>query len=246
MARRRRGGHGGHASGERWLLTYADLITLLLALFIIMYGMSQTDKVKYKAMTESMAKAFNPIQKGGGANDRGVLPPASEKVLPAVLPMPEEQMLKEIKSAVEGEAREAGFEGKIEAKITERGLVISFSDAVFFQKGEAGIRSENLPLFRKLMLPLSRMPNSIRIEGHTDDDPIHTERFPSNWELSTSRATSVVRYLIQSGLFGPKRLAAAGFGEYWPKAPNDTAANQAKNRRVDVVVLRSTSLREKP
>ncbi|HEY9766776.1 MAG TPA: flagellar motor protein MotB, partial [Chroococcales cyanobacterium] len=146
----------------------------------------------------------------------------------------------------EGEARKAGFEGKIEAKITERGLVISFSDAVFFQKGEAEIRPGNLPLFRKLMLPLSRMPNAIRIEGHTDDDPIHTERFPSNWELSTSRATSVVRYLIQSGLFGPKRLAAAGFGEYWPKAPNDTEANQAKNRRVDVVVLRSASVREKP
>ncbi|HEY9765527.1 MAG TPA: flagellar motor protein MotB, partial [Chroococcales cyanobacterium] len=107
MARRRRGGHGGHGSSERWLLTYSDLITLLLALFIIMYGMSQTDSVKYKAMSESMAKAFNPMQKDRGANDSGVLPPASEKVLPAVLPMPEEQLLNKIKSEVEGEARKA-------------------------------------------------------------------------------------------------------------------------------------------
>lgn len=250
MARRRKA-HGGHANHERWLLTYADMITLLLALFIIMYGISAVDKSKYIELSESLSKAFGAssamsVINTGGANNKGILPPASSKVLPAVIPMPERQMLAKIKSEVEKEARKAGLQGKIEAAITQRGLVISISDAVFFASGEATIRPDMQPLLRRIMAPLGRMPNSIRIEGHTDNTPIHTAQFPSNWELSTARATNVIRYILSLGLFEPRRLAAAGYGEYWPKSPNTTEGNRAKNRRVDIVVLRSSQNIEKP
>lgn len=246
MSRRRRGAHGGsHGSGERWLITYADLITLLLAFFIIMYAMSKSDVAKYQQMSTSLAKAFKVIDTGG-ANDKGILPPASDKILPAVIPMPEEKMLSALKTKIEGEAKNAGLTGKVEVAVTERGLVISINNAVFFDPGEAYIKPSIMPVFKRMMLTLGRMPNHIRIEGHTDNTPISTARFPSNWELSTSRATNVVRYLISAGIIAPNRLSAAGYSEYSPKYPNDTESHRAQNRRVDVVVVRSTLLNQEP
>lgn len=246
MARRRRGGHGGgHANSERWLLTYSDLITLLLAFFIIMYAMSKTDVAKYQQLSASLSKAFNVVDTGG-ANDKGLLPPASDKILPAVIPMPEEKLLSKLKTKIEGEAKEAGLSGKVEVSVTERGLVISINNAAFFDPGEATIKPSIMPVFSRMMTALARMPNHIRIEGHTDNTPICTGRFPSNWELSTTRATNVVRYLVAAGIISPRRLSAAGYSEYSPKFPNDTESHRAQNRRVDVVVVRSTLLNQEP
>jgi chemotaxis protein MotB len=155
-------------------------------------------------------------------------------------------MLAKLKAKIDKEAKEAGLSGKVNVSVTERGLVISINNAVFFDPGDAYIKPSIMPVFRRMMATLSDMPNHIRIEGHTDNTPISTERYPSNWELSTSRATNVVRYLISAGVVSPKRLSAAGYAEYSPKVPNDTEAHRAQNRRVDVVVIRNSLMIQEP
>ncbi|MFP5502177.1 MAG: flagellar motor protein MotB [Candidatus Sericytochromatia bacterium] len=246
---RKRGGHGGegHASSERWLLTYADLITLLLAFFIIMYAMSETDAKKMEELARSLQSTFH-LSSGGGTD--AALPPASNDMLTgggALLP--EAKALMEIQEQLERElASQNGAEAaqSVTTSLNQRGLVISLANSAFFDSGEASLRPEARNVLKTVAGTLKSSKRFIMVEGHTDNTPINTARYPSNWELSTARATTVVRYLITDYGLPPKRLSAAGYGEYYPLVANTTFENRARNRRVDLVILRSDLKGQRP
>jgi chemotaxis protein MotB len=249
---KRRGGHGGgHSSSERWLLTYADMITLLLALFIVMYAMSSMDAKKYEQISQSLSSAFH-ISSGGsdGALDSSndALPAAgSQPILPGG--NPETQALKEMMVDMrERITKENGVEASkgVSMSIDERGLVVSLANSSFFEPGEATLKADAKGPLKTIAGSLAFANRHVMVEGHTDNTPITTSRFPSNWELSTYRATTVVRTLITEHHLSPKRLSAAGYGEYYPVATNATAEGRAKNRRVDIVIVRSDTKGQRP
>ncbi|MCX7911082.1 MAG: OmpA family protein, partial [Endomicrobia bacterium] len=150
-----------------------------------------------------------------------------------------EDQLKKIKQKIDNYVLENRLEKFVSTKITQKeGLIISFSEKYMFDSGKADIYDEAKEVIKNIASLLLDEPNRISIEGHTDNTPINTPEFPSNWELSTKRATNVLKYLLEELKFDPKRLTAAGFGEWHPVAPNDTPENKAKNRRVDLIVRR--------
>ncbi|QIA26684.1 OmpA family protein [Thermaerobacter sp. PB12/4term] len=265
------GGGGGHdgAGSMRWLLTYADLITLLLAFFVVMYAMSEVNVARYQALAASLRAAFATAgetvidtqgwspdarkvldglnQDTGQPNPPG-LPgaggtPPSIPELPAGTSLPpmsaeEREQLEGLVGRVNEALRDAGLGGRASARLTERGVAIIFDDQVFFDLGRAELRPEGQDLLRRLAPILAQVPGTILVEGHTDNLPIRSGRYPSNWELSTARATTVVRYLAERAGLDPRRLAAAGYGEWRPRFPNTSEANRARNRRVEIVLLR--------
>ena len=248
MSSRRRGGHGGgHGSSERWLLTYADLITLLLAFFVILYAMSQTDVKKMESMAAALRVAFNNNTGGSDTPVTGqpnVLVGGATPLDFAMMQM-QDQLEKKIAEEF-GEKQGEDGQQAVTTKITERGLVVSLASSAFFDPGAAALRSDGIALLRTVAGTLKSSGRAIMIEGHTDDTPIHTYQYPSNWELSTSRATAVVRYLVETYKLPPERLSAAGYGEYKPLVANTSPQNRAKNRRVDIVILKSDTRGQRP
>jgi chemotaxis protein MotB len=214
---------------ERWLLTYADLITLLLAFFIVMYSMSRIDAKKFGRMAE----ALNGILKGGDdlitmsdddsyAKGHGLLKLGNLKMLQKI---------------IQEKFKHLGRDNDVQTEITERGLVIHIVESALFDEGSAILKSKAMEVLDLVYEDIRDKPNHIRIEGHTDDRPIRTPQFPSNWELSAARATEVVRYYIDNYSFPPDKISALGYGEFRPVQPNNSIENRARNRRVDIVIL---------
>jgi len=232
---------------ERWLVSYADFITLLFAFFVVMFASSQVDKRKIAAM----AATFDSHATGGSQASRGTVPPAAAGTLTAVNG-PGEIPLANLRTAALGLTM-AQLEpsrqklsslldhdlaaGKVELSLQQRGLVLSLKEAAFFAPGEDAISPAARPILAKTAAALEQVPGQIRLEGHTDDTPIRSRRFPSNWQLSTARAVAVLRLLTGEFHFPPERLALAGYGEFEPLESNNTEAGRRKNRRVDLVVL---------
>jgi len=206
----------------RWLLTYADLITLLMAFFVVMYAVSSVDVGKYRALAHSLRGAL-------AGNSFFDLPLQGTETRPEPL----EAMGREVAGAL----AEMGLEGQAAVFRTERGVVISLYGAVLFDLGKADIRPQAEAVLDRVAAALARIPNYVSVEGSTDDLPINTALFPTNWELSVRRATTVVRYFVDRHGLDPRRFLAVGYGEYQPMFPNDSEANRARNRRVDIVVL---------
>lgn len=227
MARRKKDNDAENL--DRWLLTYADLITLLLAFFIVMYSMSKVDSKKFGQMQE----ALSGVLKGGTlvikqGNQIGAL--AGGGVLKAAF-------LKSLGDAVKRDFQGLGNEKLVNTEVTERGLVIHIMESALFKEGSAKL-TDNARLTLDIVANrLGDLPNHIRIEGHTDNRPINTLKYPSNWELSSTRATEVVRYLIDDHGVEPSKISALGYGEYRPLTANASDEQRAKNRRVDIVVL---------
>ena len=226
MTRRRvtagAGPHAMRASGDRWLFGYADVVTLLFACFASLYAAG----IAPSASTEAAAPAPAPVPASPAAAAEPA-PSALEKALESVL------------------GREGTLPG-VEVASSMRGLVISLPEAGSFPAGRAELSAQARNVMLDLAQELRALPNLIRVEGHTDDVPIHTPQFASNWELSTARATTVVQYLIEAGGRDPARLAAAGYAEYRPRLSNDSPDARARNRRVDIVVLDPTAAIEEP
>ncbi len=218
--------HSG-SGNDRWLLTYSDLITLLLAFFIILYAMSELDNQKYARLAQGLATAF------GGNVPNGTLINGANKLLT------EDEQFELVMKDIEAYMIELSKCTQISMHVEERGLVISINANLFFPIGSAVLTSESKDILTRVAEILTRIPNHIRIEGHTDNVPIKTRDYPSNWQLSTARATNVITYLIEQMHYNPARLSAAGYGEYRPVESNDTAAGRSRNRRVDVVVIRN-------
>jgi len=208
---------GEHDNLERWLLTYADLITLLLGLFVILYAMSKVDAEKFRAVAGALNKVFNV---GKPQHQGGVLPKLPKPT--DALNENEEKALFALKNHIAELLQSSAERGlNVEMTINERGLVIHLSEQLFFDSGRADLKPEGQRSLDQVAVALLEIPNEIRIEGHTDDVPIHTAEFPTNWHLSVARAVNTALYLIERHTLPPTRVAVAGYGEYRPLMPND-------------------------
>jgi chemotaxis protein MotB len=211
--------HQSAESHERWLLSYADLVTLLLALFVVLYAAADHER----AQKISAAVSAQFTEGGGRRTGNGVLPGTGSLVT--------------AQSALEKAFRnDPNLNNRAHLKLTERGLVVSLTEAGFFAPGDASIRPDAVPVLSELAAALQEVTLQVRVEGHTDSLPISNARFPSNWELSAGRAGSVVAQLVQLGV-PAGRLSVAGFADGRPVADNSTPEGRAQNRRVDLVVL---------
>ena len=264
--RKRRGGGGGGHDGpdERWLLTYADMITLLMALFIVMFSISSVNTSKFDALQKSLKEAFSGnVLPGGeavlqtGGSTKGQETPKVEPPVPAIQPLiqkefqkeqqkkqgakqgTEDEQFKQTKRNIDQYAQQHKLKNKVSTEITRRGLVIRLlTDGVLFDSGEAKVKPGAMPLMEKIagLLQVDE-EHPINVEGHTDNVPIHSSQFPTNWELSTARASSVVRLLIADNA-PADRLGAVGYAQLHPLASNDSASGRSRNRRVEIVLLR--------
>jgi len=221
---------------ERWLLTYADLITLLLAFFIILYVFSKQDSKRYDAMTMQLKAIFSG---GTGVVDEGGRTGA--QVLEGNVEGPSNvEIRRQLEAQINGMSQTDGQENNISVITDERGIVIRIMDKAFYDTGKADLKDRAKETLSRIAPVIKTVPNEIRIEGHTDNVPINTAEFKSNWELSVRRATEVVQYLIEKGGVSPIRISAAGYSEYRPVAANDTDANRAMNRRIEIIVVNTT------
>lgn len=223
------------------MMTYGDMMTQLLAFFVLLFSFSTLDLQKYRAAMASFTGALG-ILRGDTSILEGPLAPSEEPKPPPVPPRVPGEGPGELESLA-GQVREAleksGYGGRFELVEAEDRLVVRFPDTVLFDSGRADLHPESLPALHAVAEVLRQVPNRVRVEGHTDTDPISNFRFPSNWELSTARAGRVVRYFVDTYGLDPRRFESAGLGEYRPIAPNDTPENKQKNRRVDIVILSS-------
>jgi chemotaxis protein MotB len=237
MSRKRNKGHGGeHENSERWLLTYADMITLLMAFFIMMYSMSVMNLEKFNAVAFSIRSGFGGVLKGG----RSLLThPSGQRSLHNGMPKRDEQSLNQVKSAVETYVTAEDLGQDVDVERDERGVVIRIAaEKLLFKRGTDELTRAAPPMLKRIAEYIKPLANNIIVEGFTCDLPISTARFPSNWELSGARASRVVRFLEEKGV-ASVRLSAVGYGETRPRFPNNTEAHRMKNRRVDIVILDS-------
>ncbi|MHB8170896.1 MAG: flagellar motor protein MotB [Thermincolia bacterium] len=222
---------------ETWLIPYADMLTLLLALFIVMFAMSQVDKQKLAKMSEE----FNIIFSGGS----GVIEKQDSTIIPIETPTMshtngsiEDKKMKEIKKALEAEIEKKGYSDKVKVVLNREGLEVSIQDVVLFKSGEAEVLNEVSPLLLKIAGMLSNLQNNIKILGHTDNIPINTHNFRSNWELSAMRAINVMNFMVDIGGLRPEKFSIQAHGEYMPKFSNSTEEGRTKNRRVEILIVR--------
>lgn len=239
MPWRHRRREGAAEAGPNWLITYSDTITLLLAFFVLLYAFSEVDLARFRAIVASLRASLGLLPGGQTLSDLPGLNNAPILEDDALASLKQEMMqIQQVYETVYGRLAATGLADSVSLEVEERGLVVRFADRVLFDLGQARLKDEARAALDLVAGELARIPNPIRVEGHTDNLPIHNERYPSNWELSVARATRVVRYFIEEHGLPPQRLSAAGYGEYYPVAPNTTAAGRARNRRVDIVVLR--------
>jgi chemotaxis protein MotB len=231
-----------HPSHERWLVSYADFITLLFAFFVVMFAASEEDTGKIGKLAMAIQAAFKDL--GMFAMTASKTPPLtvgpSQGGLPSITALADPssasnlaKLQKELARALENEIKR----GEVAVKVGRDGLVVSLREVGFFDSGSANVKLKSEPSVARIAKVLEARRCYVRIEGHTDNVPIHTERFASNWELSTARATEMAKLFITRYDFPPERLSAAGFAEFHPVAPNTTGEGRALNRRVDIVVV---------
>jgi chemotaxis protein MotB len=231
---RRGGGGGGHepesAGMMRWLLTYADMITLLLALFIILFAISNISAVKFNRLVKAISGGFNSTSEVNNPPNGGVTGDERGRTVDANMVAIKQQLDKYI--------AQARLQSKVQTRLDKVGLVVTLlSDKAYYDSGSADLRPETKQLLDVVAAQLRGVRNDVRVEGSTDDVPIATYAYPSNWELSAARATGVTRYLVEHSKIVPTRISFAGYGQFHPKFPNDTAAHRQQNRRVDIVIL---------
>ncbi len=234
-------------NNERWLLTYADLMNLLLILFIILYSMSQVNTEKFQQLSQSLSSAFGngerPSVVQGGSSGNSLID------FPATMPSPvipskiEDQQMEALQEEINGLVDSEGLKGNVAVTMQERGIVVTINEKILFKSGSAIIEPNDQDTVIKIGKDiLSKIPNKhIRVEGHTDNIPMKSALYASNWELSSARAINVLKLLVDKGGINPKMIAPVPYGEYSPLVPNTTDANRAKNRRVDIVILRDSS-----
>lgn len=268
--------HEEHVNHEAWVIPYADLLTLLMALFIVLWATSSQNEAKFAAAAESLRESFSsglgenssPIAEGspgildgqqtgveGGDYDQAKAPDEDPitPLLPIANPAESAQKREEAREAAKAaqqsafddirrkisEAAEAnGLSAAIAFRQETRGLVVSIiADPVLFEPGSADLKPQGRNILTAIAPALIGAPNDVMVEGHTDNTPINTARYPTNWELSSQRGTSVLRFMTESLNFNPNRVASAGYGETKPLASNETAGGKAANRRVEIVVM---------
>lgn len=217
----------GKQNNERWLLTYSDLITLLMIFFIVMYSMSNLDAKKYSQFAESFKN--NPMAVTV-KNQDAIIDTSTNKMNIA-------PQLAVIKSDIDKLIKDNNMQDYVDTKVSNMGLVLSFKDSILFDSGKANIKSSANTLLLNVALIIRNKDNYIRVEGHTDNVPIHTEEFSSNWQLSAVRAANVVQFLVDSGHINANKVYSVGYGDKKPVANNTTEVGKSKNRRVDLIIM---------
>lgn len=248
--KRRRYRQNKDSGAPKWMVTYSDMITLILVFFILLFSMSQIDLVKFEALSDSfrnrMIFDFFPSSApldypGPGVDHAGKGDRTDSYKDPAALANWEKQKREEALDAllenVQSFLEEEEIESIVTARRSEQGVALVLQDRILFDTGEATILDTGKPLLQKIGKLIDRIPNHIKVEGHTDSRPINSYRYPSNWELSGARASSVIRYLISEYSFDPTRFSLVGYGETRPVKPNDTLENMQENRRVEILIL---------
>ena len=243
MARRKH--EEEHENHERWLVSYADFITLLFAFFVVMYAISSVNEGKYRILSNSLGVAFGgvtskaPVLKDPVESSRPVLP----RPLPAQSQRANDAATKREKARMTNIARDILkamapliSQGKVRVTQTNRGVSVEINASVLFAPGEAKLNTQSEKALRAVAEVLNKVDNDIQVEGHTDNVPINNAMFPSNWELSAVRASSVVRLFLESGM-NEKRLVAMGHGANMPVDSNDTPEGRLRNRRVQLMIL---------
>ncbi len=233
-------------NSERWLLTYSDLITLLMIFFVVMYAMSNIDAQKYEVLSQSLEGALNPSGFGGtgsggsSTSGSGIDQASADQLAQALADASSDTVDPKLAAAaleIQNLIKDKGLEDKVSVSVQERGVIVGLMNTVLFDSGSAKIKSDASSTLVAIGQIANGVHNYIRVEGNTDDVPQSSAQFPSNWELSVIRATEVVKLLISQSGVTPDRISAVGYGEYRPSVPNTSADNRAKNRKVDIVIL---------
>ena len=243
-------------TNDRWLVSYADFITLLFGFFVVLYAFAKADQKKQMQVSESIDTAFRSLGIfGDAARQPGKISNTSSGTEQALMPinivMGEEVLsaarvkedLDQVRRELEQKLSNQVAQHTVSIQMGRDGLVISLREAGFFNSGSAIPRPESLGTLRQIAASLARSPYDLRIEGHTDNTPIHTAEFDSNWELSSARATRIARLFLDMHAISANRLSAAGYAEFRPVASNVTPAGRANNRRVDLVILPRTKIK---
>ncbi|MBI3585716.1 MAG: OmpA family protein [Ignavibacteriales bacterium] len=225
---KKRSRHEEYDNHERWLLTYADLITLLLGLFVILYAMSKVDAGKYAEMISALSGVFGGPKPSVVTGNAGVVNTPA-----AMLRSEREHIEEELKRALQLNLPK----GLVTITNDERGVTVHILEEMLFASGSAEFKLSSFAVLDSLAGVLKKLDNDLRVEGHTDDMPIHTPLFPSNWHLSVTRSMNAVYYLIEKHRIDPERVSVVGYSEYKPLVPNTSAENRARNRRVDIVII---------
>ncbi len=241
MNRRAKGGHESHGGDERWLVSYADFITLLMVMFVVLYSMGQVDVQKYKQLAQSFRAAFMgggtakvvdaQIDQNGGTQSDGQPNPIVVPGIPKSPPQSEEvagQLTTMLASS------DLGSEVSVQTNI--EGILISLSEKLLFEQGTAHLQQEAFPILDTIIGMLKSVDNSIRVVGYTDDSTPTDPKYPSNWDLSLGRALMIANYMMNAGI-APERMSVTGRGQYEPIFPNDTQAHRALNSRADIVII---------
>ena len=252
--RRHKGGHEEeHENHERWLITYADMITLLMAFFVMMYGMSILDLKKFADFKAGAAKQLgkSPVISGGQGILFGGTGIAEAAASPITGSGPrsgaddatqasgdvKRQDIGKLVTEVRKRLTDANLGDSAEAETDPRGAVVRLGDKVLFESGQASLSQEGLDVLDQIALVLGHVDNHVIVEGHTDDVPTNGKGFATNWELSTTRATAVLRWLVQGRRLPALRFSAAGYADTHPRFANDSPEHRALNRRVEIIVL---------
>ncbi|MBS1857784.1 MAG: flagellar motor protein MotB, partial [Acidobacteria bacterium] len=248
-----------HENHERWLVSYADFITLLFAFFVVMFASTQNDKKKAAAVSDSVRQALSsgPFSNtlstvlGLGRHDAKRAPlskaPTQERENPPLAP-PEAHspdLIPYFAELEKGLAPELQ-QGKLEVQLLPRGLVVSMREATFFESGAETVSPASIPILARIAAIVRELPNPIRVEGHTDSRPIHNSRFRSNWVLSTARGIAILELMRDRFHVPASRMAVVGYAENAPADTNDTEEGRAHNRRVDLVLLSPDAARNEP
>ncbi|MCA9821639.1 MAG: OmpA family protein [Dehalococcoidia bacterium] len=223
---------------ERWIVSYADMVTLLFALFVVLYAISDTNPEKLEVVRTSLDRAFDvgvltstdgasPVFEGGG----GLAPSLADLKL---------NSLKIVTEDLTTFASDTGIIGKVQVRGSADGVTISLADDLLFASGSAALRPGSQDVLQRLAALLNEMPNEIRVEGHTDTVPVNSDEYATNWELSTARATTVLRYLTDEAGVDPARMSVAGYADTRPVGDNSTPEGRALNRRADIVIVYPT------
>jgi chemotaxis protein MotB len=251
--------HRSRVTHDRWLVSYADFITLLFAFFVVLYAFARADQKKQAEVPLAIDSAFKSLGvfpdysfkkhnsgsgSGSGSGSEKGASPAADLVMTeqALTPSVVGDDLNRIRHDLEQRLQPQVAQHTIVINMGRDGLVISLREAGFFNSGSALPRPDAIPALRRIAASLQGSPYDLRVEGHTDNIPIHTAQFASNWELSSARASSIARILLAIGAMPAQRLAAAGYAEFHPVDTNDTPQGRANNRRVDLIVLPRTAV----
>ncbi|ADL07868.1 OmpA/MotB domain protein [Thermosediminibacter oceani DSM 16646] len=243
---RRRNGGGSDSQppgAPLWMTTYGDLITQILIFFVLLFALSNIDAKKFDMAMASLQGSFGLLDGGTTMINKGFI--EGDALGGNLSGAGERREFENLENTFQEIINENNLKG-IRVEREERGLAIRFIEGALFDSGKAYLREDARQVLDKIAPILKKIQRPIRVEGHTDNVPIHNSEFPSNWELSTTRAVNVVRYFIEKHNISPHMISAAGYGEYHPIAPNDSEKNRALNRRVDIIILNSSSGAQEP